>query len=224
VSETRQQCPTCGERFADGLKFCPRDGAELVPATPPADTAARPASAAGRATWWRQIPRERLAGFLILAVIGLVVASVFAVRRVQVFRLTVLFQEGHGLKVGDSVFLRDVDVGEVTHADFEGDRFAAIVAVRPDAARLLRRDSLFYVGFEKLATQKKALKVLTLDPQSPPLASGSTVSGEDSPVRVYLEIAKRAGPQEAARFLSEFRGLLKDVPKLIPWDTASPSK
>lgn len=212
MNTTDKRCPQCGETYDRDKRFCPRDGTELVlaepPPEPPPAPPQEPTQSPARKSWLQQIPKERVVGIGLVGIVVVVVLVVLAVREVRVYRLSVIFEEGHGLKVGDSVMVREVQVGEVVGADVEGDQFVATLAIQPDAADLFREESVFYVGYEKIATQKRALKVLESDPKNNPIPSGSEVHGEDSILAVWTEILKRSGPKEIARFREEFKDAL----------------
>jgi hypothetical protein len=175
-----------------------------------------PRTGSAWSTFLKKVPRETLAGIVVVGIILAVILAIFAMRQSKLFRLRVTFAEGHSLSVGDSVFIRGVDVGEVVKAEFEGDRFVASLVIDPKATEQFREDCLFYVGFETIATQKRCVNVYVLDPQSPPLTSGDTVVGDDSLIHVYSEILKRRGPQEAAAAWEELKGMIQNNADALP--------
>lgn len=207
-------CPTCGRSYSAERRFCEKDGSELEAARPARtpiattpDTGADTHPAAPK----RGLSRETLAGGMIVLVIVLTVGIVFAVREAGIYRLKIVFEEAHGLKIGDSVFVRGADVGEVVSARFEGGVFVADITVRQDGAEQLRQGSLFFVGYDKIFVNRRCLAVYVPDARQPPLRSGDQLRGIDSWFTYYGTILKDKGPAEAMRAYGEMKGFMNQA-------------
>lgn len=217
ATATTKTCPQCGRSYPANLKFCERDGSKLeLPGSPtPAASASASTTAASAVNLAppkkKALSRETMAGGIIVLVLVLVVGIVFGVREAGVFRLQITFEEAHGLKIGDSVFVRGADVGEVVAARFEGGRFIADITVRKDGAEQLKQGSLFFVGFDKILVNRRCLAVYIPDPNSPPLRSGDQIRGVDSWFKYYGTILKNQGPAEAMRAYGEVKGFLNQA-------------
>lgn len=220
ATTTTKTCPQCGRSYPANLKFCERDGNELMLPGSPASTTT--ASAANLAPPKKALSRETIAGGIIVLVLVLTVGIVFGVREAGVFRLQITFEEAHGLKIGDSVFVRGADVGEVVAARFEGGRFVADITVRKDGAEQLKQGSLFFVGFDKILVNRRCLAVFIPDPNSPPLRSGDQIRGVDSWFKYYGTILKNQGPAEAMRAYGEVKGFLNQAADAVGEKAAKP--
>ena len=144
VSITMKKCPGCGVIYEDQQRFCQHDGTELETVADDPGPAAvpppkPPRSGSAWSTFLKKVPRETLAGIVVVGIILAVILAIFTMRQSKLFRLRVTFEEGHSLSVGDSVFIRGVDVGEVVKAEFEGDRFVASLVIDPKATALWPR-------------------------------------------------------------------------------------
>ncbi len=210
MSGTGKICPKCNRMYDLDRRFCEQDGAELTMASPQQQSVSSSASVTADRPR-RRLPRETIAGGLIVLALIVIVTSIFAVRQAGVFRLRVVFDEAHGLKVGDSVFVRGADVGEVVSAQFDGGRFIADVTIRQDGADQLKQGSLFFVGYDKVFMNRHCIAVLIPDPAKPPLQSGDEIRGVDSWLRYYAEILKTKGPAEAFRAYNEIKDFVKQA-------------
>lgn len=212
MASTGKTCPQCGETYASDRRFCERDGVELTDGDESSANAPPPASAASSQP---KLPREAIAGGVLVLALVLIVGTVFWWREASVFRLKITFDQASGLKVGDSVFTRGADVGEVVAAQFTGDRFVADIIVRTDGALQLKQGSLFFIGYDKILMNRRCLVAYVPDSKQPPLRSGEELKGVDSWFKYYGTLLKDKGPAEALRAYEEMKGLLKQTTEAV---------
>lgn len=98
------------------------------------------------------------------------------------FRFQAIFGDAKGLLVGDGVYYRGAQAGDVAETHFEGEAFVATLALRPEIAEGLREDLLIYIERDKLRDGRMRVSLVVLDPLSARLKDGSTIRGEDSVV------------------------------------------
>jgi ABC-type transporter Mla subunit MlaD len=220
MSDDGKICPACRKAYPGSQNFCDADGLRLVAQSTTSDNHRQAAKAEPAAVsnvsqapvlskklrW----PKETIAGIAIVGLLVLLVAGVVGYRQSQKLRLTITFAEAHGLKTGDSVYIQGADVGEVTRAEFRDGRFAVDVNVDEHAVHQFRRDSAFFVGYDKLLVNKKCIVVHVNDPTSPPLDNGSTVRGNDSLLEFYLTLVRQKGPAEAKKIYDQLKSLVSD--------------
>ncbi len=217
MASTGKTCPQCGETYAPDRRFCERDGTELTDddgstsSSSASGTSARSATASSKSA----LPREAIAGGVLILALVLIVGTVFWWREASVFRLKITFDQASGLKVGDSVFTRGADVGEVVAAQFTGDRFVADIIVRTDGALQLKQGSLFFIGYDKILMNRRCLVAYVPDSKQPPLRSGEELKGVDSWFKYYGTLLKDKGPAEALRAYEEMKGLLKQTTEAV---------
>ncbi len=104
--------------------------------------------------WLRQ-PASRLwllTGLCLLLAIALLISAV----RQSGTLITIRFQHGHGIKVGDTLRHRGIEVGEVTAVQLHDDlgRVNIQVALAPAAAGLARAGSRFWVERPRLSLSR----------------------------------------------------------------------
>jgi ABC-type transporter Mla subunit MlaD len=143
----------------------------------------------------QHIPKETVVGIIVVAVLCAIVGGVFAYRKSNAFQIKITFEEGHGLQVGDTVFIRGANAGQVVSAAFKNGQFVVTIDVQTQMASQVRRGSEFFILTEKIAMNKKCISIVVTDPNSPPIKSGEVVKGDDSLFRYYLghELPKAAG-------------------------------
>src|SRR5262245_38088773 len=107
----------------------------------------------------------------------------------------VLFDERHGLAGGERVRFHDFEVGRVEKVDLAEGRVRATLAIEPDVASQLTRESTFSVESDDSGTY---LLAHVFDPEAEKLPEGGTLEGADSAVELTL---RQAGA-EASRFIS----------------------
>ncbi len=207
MTVTSKSCPQCGKTYSLDRRYCELDGRELTDVEDDLVDAA--AGATPSASSKPALPREVVAGGILVLALVLIVGAAFLWRQSGVFRLRVTFDEAHGLKIGDSVFVRGADVGEVVDARFSGGRFVADVTLRRDGADQIRQGSLFFVGYDKVLMNRRCLVVYVPDGKQPPLPSGEEVRGIDSWFKYYGTLLRDKGPAEALRVYDEMKGLMK---------------
>lgn len=209
MASTEKTCPQCGETYPLDLRFCERDGTELTAGEDASSSSSPPTRAMSA------LPREAVAGGVLVLMLVLVIGTVFWWRESSVFRLKITFDQASGLKVGDSVFIRGADVGEVVTTQFIGDRFVADIIVRPDGAVLLKQGSMFFIGYDKILMNRRCLVAYVPDVTQPPLQSGVELKGVDSWFKYYGTLIKDKGPAEALRAYEELKGLLKQTTEAV---------
>ena len=212
MASTGKTCPQCGQTYASDRRFCERDGVELTDGDESSANSPPPVSAASSKPG---LPREAIAGGVLVLALVLIVGTVFWWREASVFRLKITFDQASGLKVGDSVFTRGADVGEVVAAQFIGDRFVADILVRTDGALQLKQGSLFFIGYDKILMNRRCLVAYVPDPDQPPLRSGEELKGVDSWFKYYGTLVRDKGPAEALRAYEEMKGLLKQTTEAV---------
>jgi len=80
-----------------------------------------------------------------LAVLIITVVLVVVELRARGPLLVIAFPQAHGLKTGDAIRYRGMDVGEVRELGLHADGVQAQIRLRPDAAALARRGSRFWI-------------------------------------------------------------------------------
>jgi len=232
MSETSNICPQCGSKYDESRRFCEEDGSQLITdaeattmlraadastavATAPTDEApvTHPAKDIKKRL---NISRETMAGFIIVAAVAILVGGLFSWRQSRVLRLEITFDEGHDLKTGDSVYVRGADVGEVSNTSFQDGQFVASILVDADNADQIRKGSAFFIAMDKAFVNKKCVQIFVTNPKAEPVASGSTIRGEDSMVKYVSTLVSHKGKDEAARFMHEFKEIIKFKPKFLP--------
>ncbi len=213
MASTSKTCPQCGQTYTHDRRFCERDGTELTEAAESQpDSAALPPTASSTKP---ALSRETLAGGILVLALVLIVSAVFWWRESSVFRLKITFEEASGLKVGDSVFVRGADVGEVVSTQFVGGRFVADAIIRKDGADQLKQGCLFFVGYDKILMNRRCLVAYVPDAGQPALRSGDELKGVDSWFNYYGTLIKDKGPAEAMRAYEEMKGLLKQTTEAV---------
>jgi uncharacterized OB-fold protein len=213
MASTSKTCPQCGQTYAYDRRFCEQDGTELTEATESQADSAEPATTVSSSN--SALSRETLAGGILVLALVLIVSAVFWWRESSVFRLKISFDEARGLKVGDSVFVRGADVGEVVKTQFVGGRFVADAIVRNDGANQLKQGCLFFVGYDKILMNRRCLVAYVPDPGQPALRSGEELRGVDSWFKYYGTLLKDKGPAEAMRAYEEMKGLLMQTTEAV---------
>ncbi len=219
MTHAAKVCPTCRRTYPVTQNFCEADGQRLVaqsngsasdqvpaPAKPPAAAKSSPVVSQRGFRW----PKETLAGIVVVVLLGLSVVGMFGYRQSKKLSLTITFEEAHGLKTGDSVYIQGADVGEVTRAEFRDGRFAADIIVNEHAVHQFRHDTEFFVGYDKLLVNKKCIVAYVRDPKikSPPLESGKTVPGKDSLLEYYLTLIRQNGPADAMKIYGQLKSMI----------------
>jgi hypothetical protein len=163
-------CPNCGKKYPSSELYCILDGSLLVDAE---DSLLESAQDTSRP----RLPKETLVGIALVAGIFLTILIVILFRESSQFRLHVVFDKGQNIQPGDNVFVQGHKAGSVESTTFHGDTFVATITIRPDARPYLRSNSIFYVGFDQLLTNKRCIVVATSDASAPPLENGQRVQG-----------------------------------------------
>lgn len=214
MSNTSRVCPQCGQQFPSDRRFCSQDGSELVSATAPRQTAA-PGTGAPETTGTghRTRSKEVIVGAVSILVVVAILTVLFAWRESQIYRLSLTFGEGHGLKVGDTVYVRGADVGEVVGTTFlKGERnspFVATIQVQPDQANQFREHSSFFIVSDKIFLNKKCIEVFVPNDDTPQIPNGTTLPGEDSTIKYLAAVAKDKVGKEVPNAASELKGVFK---------------
>jgi ABC-type transporter Mla subunit MlaD len=130
--------------------------------------------------WW-------LTGLCVLLAIGLVVSSL----RSQGKRITVRFLDGYGLKAGDTLRYRGIDVGSVTDVTLEADLQAVEVAIQltPGKAQLATQGSQFWIQRARLRVGQitgldtvLGAKYVGVVPGDPTAPAASHFVGQETPL------------------------------------------
>ncbi len=118
--------------------------------------------------------RRLLGGLLLLTGLGL------AACKDDPFRLGVVFPEADGLKPGDNVLMRGLQVGQVRDVDLHAEGVVAKLEIDPKFRRHIDGKATFTIDSEKLVTGKKALVITPGDPPGGALKNGAIVQGAAS--------------------------------------------
>jgi hypothetical protein len=176
MSKNEKTCPSCATVFYGDEEFCTLDGSPLSSSSPRRSPAAR-------------LPKETVAGILVVVVLLAVVGGVLLVRQSRQFRLKVVFDGGCGLNVGDHVYVESNQAGSIVDRHFEGENLIATITVRPDAVPLLQTNSTFYVATENVMLNKKCIAVFRdVERDGVPLEAGQTVAGESKFVNTLIDV------------------------------------
>lgn len=127
---------------------------------------------------------------LVLLVAGVVVALKIGCQE-EPYHLKVVFPEAGGLKPGDNVAIRGLQVGQVANLDLHADGVMALVEIEPKFRKHFDDRARFLIRDEKMVTGKKMLVVEPGDPPGQRLPAGAEVRGE-APRSGPIERAKRA--------------------------------
>ena len=167
--------------------------------------------------WW-------LTAFATLVALVLV-ATEFAWRGPQI---TIHFEQGHGIKAGDALRMRGVDVGHVVSARLNDHRDAVdvVVVLDPSAAGLAREGSQFWIERPQLRLSRLrgldtvvGAKYLSVLPGPDDAPSSYEFVGLESPRRLLeagtteIEIRFRNGNGLAVGDALKFRGI--DVGEVV---------
>jgi hypothetical protein len=129
----------------------------------------------------------------------------------------VLFDERHDLAGGESVRFHDFEVGRVEEVDIAEARVRATLAIDPEVAAQLTRESTFSV---ESGDSGLYLLAHVFDPEAEKLGEGGTLEGVDS----GMELAVRRASAEASRFLGsigssewvkEAQGLISEMEREV---------
>ena len=80
MATANKTCPKCGRSYPANLKFCERDGSELILPGSPESASKTTASAVNLAPPKNALSRETMAGGIIVLILVLIVGIVFGVR------------------------------------------------------------------------------------------------------------------------------------------------
>ncbi|MEO8270844.1 MAG: MlaD family protein, partial [Aureliella sp.] len=130
--------------------------------------------------WW-------LTGLCVLLAIGLVATSV----RSQGRRITVHFLDGYGLKTGDTLRYRGIDVGSVSNVGLDADLQSVEVSIQliPGNERVAVEGSQFWIGRARLRLGQVTgldtvlgAKYVGVVPGEPSAALASHFLGQETPL------------------------------------------
>jgi hypothetical protein len=130
--------------------------------------------------WW-------LTGLCALLAVGLVVSNL----RSQGKRITVRFLDGYGLKAGDTLRYRGIDVGSVTDISLDADLQAVEVAIQltPGKAHLATEGSQFWIQRARLRVGQitgldtvLGAKYVGVVPGEPTAPAASHFIGQETPL------------------------------------------
>lgn len=131
--------------------------------------------------------RERWAGVIFIAALAtvlLLMAYVFGSTSSRSLRYTALFSEGKGLRVGDRVQLRGVDIGEVDHVENSAadDQVAVRLRIFPDYRDRVLANSTAFIAASAMPNDsgQMIVEVLNSTTPAPPMQNQAVIEGKDN--------------------------------------------
>ncbi len=143
-------------------------------------------------------PKRRWSWAWLIPVLALfsVASLIYLGMREQGIAITILFKEGHGLKVGDRLRYRGIDVGEVSHIDLTEDAHAiqVIVQLTRSAEIIARKGNVFWIERPRISLRNISgletllgANYLRVLPVPEGVAQYSFIGLEEPPLKNLLE-------------------------------------
>ncbi len=134
----------------------------------------------------------------LFCIVVAIVLTVLSLRSSNT-RIVVRFQQGHGIKAGDALRYRGIDVGEVmaVELDQEPEGVAVTVALQPSAASIARSGSRFWIERPRFSlTRMSGLdtvvgsKYIAVLPGTEPSPGETKFVGLESPLTIFDEVVE----------------------------------
>lgn len=150
--------------------------------------------------------REVLVGLLVVALSAGGLGFLWHREATRGLRFQLEFEDGAGLKAGDSVFLQGVDVGEVLDVELGADRKVRVLIRLSDRFKaLVPADAQFLIASDKFLFSKKAILVMPTASPGAAVQEGQVIRG----VEGYTDLYMNKGTARARKVWDRFKGWLK---------------
>lgn len=117
-------------------------------------------------------------GFAVLALIVIFVLFILGMNALSSFSFFVEFEDIKGLKVGDRVYLRGVDIGQVTDTNMSpSGKVKTTLRIDKKYTERLKSDSDFFIRNDSLLLGKKCIQMHINDEESPLIQDGQVFQG-----------------------------------------------
>jgi len=100
-----------------------------------------------------------LIGVIFVVVILVIFAAIFILRDFGSYRITILYTDANGLKSGDLVYIRGVEIGVVKKIIFVNNSVKVVTQISNSYKQILPVDSRFYIKSDILITRKKCIDI-----------------------------------------------------------------
>lgn len=151
-------------------------------------------------------------GLVVLVLVGIVVLFILGMYAFSSFAFSVEFKDIKGLKVGDRVYLRGVDIGQVSEISMPvGSGVRTTLKINRKYREHLKSDSNFFIKSDSFILGKKCITMHVHDESSPPIQKNQVFDGSHS-WELYLLKGKNS--------LKQIPGLAQSIAEDL--DEASP--
>lgn len=150
--------------------------------------------------------REVLVGLLVVALSAGGLGFLWHREATRGLRFQLEFDDGAGLRAGDSVFLQGVDVGEVLDVELRADRKVRVLVRLADRSKaMVPSDAQFLIASDKFLFSKKAIVVMPPATPGAPVHEGQVIKGAEG----YTDLYMNKGTAKVRKVWDRFKGWMK---------------